>query len=141
VLSDSAFPGAGAAAGRGAAAAAGPGKSECRSTVVNNFYSYLGSRFRLIESAFQTFKRHFKEPLLRSRIESGIQNENEHELAGEEIIGKHAVCQRVPPKEPTLSLPQQPRLTKIYFSVRASAKFRRGASMAGKNRVARIRWY
>jgi hypothetical protein len=47
------------------------------------------------------------------------------------------VRQRIPPKEPTLSLPQQPRLTKIYFSVCASAKFRRGASKEGKNRDAR----
>jgi hypothetical protein len=43
-----------------------------------------------LKSAFQTFTRHFKEPLLCSRLESGIQNENEHEPAGEEIIGKDA---------------------------------------------------
>jgi hypothetical protein len=90
-----------------------------------------------LKSAFQTFTLHFKEPLLCSRLESGIQNENEHEPAGEEITVTMPVRQRIPPKEPTRSLPQQPRLTEIYFSICASAKFPRSASKEGKNRGAR----
>jgi hypothetical protein len=38
-------------------------------------------------SAFQTFVRHFKQPLSCSRSKSGIGNENEQEPAGEEVIG------------------------------------------------------
>jgi hypothetical protein len=54
-----------------------------------HFLQLLGEQVPL-KSAFQTFTRHFKEFLLCSRLESGIRNENEHEAAGEEIIGNHA---------------------------------------------------
>ena len=50
-----------------------------------------------LKSAFQIFTRHFKESLLCSRLESGIQNENEHEPAGGEI-GKHASTSASPPQ-------------------------------------------
>ena len=47
------------------------------------------------------------------------------------------IVRRLSPKELILSLPQQPCLIKIYFSVRASAKFQRCVSLVCKNRDAR----